>query len=61
MPGYYLYFFAPNGHITSRLDLDCATDDEAIAEAENHPDNGAKELWERGTVVHKIPAKRLEA
>ena len=61
MPAYYLYFFGTDGHIRSREDIVCGSDNEAIALADDHEDHSAKELWDRDRLIKAFAARRHEA
>lgn len=55
MPAYRFYLLNGHGHIVHRVDLDCSTDDEAIAAVEGHRRSGAMELWDGARVVRRFP------
>jgi hypothetical protein len=56
MPGYKLYFFNAEGHISHFLDLVCVDDEEAEKVAEEHPSEHLRELWDRKRKVKVFPA-----
>jgi hypothetical protein len=51
---YRLYFLDEAGRIQQGVDLECATDEEAIEVAEQHRDGHDLELWSGARVVHKF-------
>lgn len=61
MTDYRLYFIDESGHIKRVVELDCATEAEAVREAESHVGFMAMELWQRARVVTKFPAQRRDA
>ena len=55
MDGYRLYFLDGNGHIRHVVELECDSDETAIALVEQHRDGRDMELWQRGRFVGKFP------
>lgn len=55
MPDYRLYFLNLAGGIDRALDIQCQSDEEAVAFAEAHEDRRAKELWQGARYVALIP------
>lgn len=51
MHDYRVYFLAPDGHITSRVDLFCSDDEAAKERARQLVDGQVVELWQ---LDHKI-------
>jgi hypothetical protein len=56
MPRYRLYFINPGGRIEAAIDLDCQSDDQAIARSIEAADGRPMELWERDRRVKSFPA-----
>jgi hypothetical protein len=56
MPAYRLYYLNPKGGIRRAVELDCETDDAAVALVGQHVDGHAMELWDRDRVVRTFPA-----
>ncbi|MDB5440353.1 MAG: hypothetical protein JWM33_2780 [Caulobacteraceae bacterium] len=56
MPRYRLYFLNPGGRIEAVSDLDCQSDEQAIAESAEASDGRGMELWERERRVKSFPA-----
>jgi hypothetical protein len=52
-----LYFMDATGHVRRAVELEGADDDEAIALAAQYVDDEDLELWQRGRMVKKIPAR----
>lgn len=51
MPYYRLYFIDGSGHIRHAVELECADDDAARAQAMKHADGRVLELWNRDRLV----------
>ena len=51
MHDYRVYFLAPDGHITNRVDLFCSDDEAAKERAKQLVDGQVVELWQ---LDHKI-------
>jgi hypothetical protein len=55
MLDYRLYFVDPEGHIVrAPIEFDSASDEEAVAAAQQHHDGLDMELWQRRRLVAKI-------
>jgi hypothetical protein len=59
MPSYRLFYFDRNGHISGRLDMDCATDEAALARAGTHLTGPYVELWQGDRLVQSFGQMRL--
>lgn len=51
MSGYYAYFTGDDGHITSRVTILAANDEEAEERAKQLVDGHAVELWQEGRKI----------
>jgi hypothetical protein len=51
MTGYYAYFTGDDGHITNRVTILAANDEEAKERAKQLVDGHAVELWQEGRKV----------
>jgi hypothetical protein len=51
MSGYYAYFTGDDGHITNRVTILAANDEEAKERAKQLVDGRAVELWQEGRKV----------
>lgn len=51
MPEYRAFLLGPDGHITTRLELDCSTVDEAKDHARRLADGHDVELWDGGLKI----------
>ena len=49
--GYHAFVVGPDGHVTNRYDLVCATDAEAIERAKQFVDGHDIELWQQDRKV----------
>jgi hypothetical protein len=54
VPDYRLYFVDDRGHIERALELETATDEDAIAAVQQYRNGKDLELWQRARVVAKI-------
>lgn len=55
MAHYRLYFLS-NDHIRHALDLECESDEQAIAKVQEHGDGRAMELWRGLECIGRFPA-----
>ena len=51
MSGYYAYFTGDDGHITSRVTILAANDEEAKEQAKQLVDGHSVELWQEGRKI----------
>ena len=51
MQGYRLYFFDRNGHIARVVEMECASDDEAIERVREYTHAHAMELWQQARCI----------
>jgi len=50
----YRLYFLRDGHIRRAVSIRCDSDEQAIAEAEQHADGSPMELWEHARLVKKF-------
>ena len=55
MTDYRLYFRGVDGRFRSIVELDCASDEEAISAVADHAEACAMELWQRHRLVKAFP------
>jgi hypothetical protein len=58
MNGYYAYFTGDDGHITNRVTIIAANDDEAKERAKQLVDGHAVELWQEGRKIATFEPER---
>lgn len=58
MAHYKLYFLDHADHIRKAIDLECDTDEQAIAAVEDHRKTGPLELWQGARCVQRFPAAK---
>jgi len=61
MLDYRLYFIDDAGHIQGVVELECASDAEAISRAETYADGRAMELWRRERWVRRFSGDRPQS
>jgi hypothetical protein len=61
MLSYRLYFLDRGGRITSAVELECASDDDALRAVEEHLDGRPVELWQQGRKVRAFAAVKTAA
>ena len=61
MLSYRLYFLDREDRITSAVELECASDDDALRAVGTHVDGRPMELWQQGRKVCKFAAEKIAA
>lgn len=61
MNSYRLFFLDGGGHILRAVEFVCPGDEEAMAEAARHRDEGAVELWSLARKVAALPSVGKDA
>jgi hypothetical protein len=59
MLSYRLYFLGREGRITRAVELECASDDEALRAVEEHADGRPMELWQQARKVRAYVAQAM--
>jgi hypothetical protein len=54
MPLYRVYILNDAGHFASRIDLECASEQDAVKEAQQYVDGHDVELWDQNRFIAKI-------
>jgi hypothetical protein len=58
MAGYYAYIIGDDGHITHRVPIICADDEEAKRRAKRLVDGHAVELWQQARKIERFEPKK---
>jgi hypothetical protein len=59
MVGYRFFFVGSSGHVTGRIENDCAHDSAALEHAETLATNSAVEVWEAARFIARVkPANK---
>ncbi|MDB5479904.1 MAG: hypothetical protein JWO83_957 [Caulobacteraceae bacterium] len=59
MLSYRLYFLGREGRITSAVELECSSDEEALEAVEAHADGRPMELWQQARKVREFAAQKF--
>lgn len=61
MPDYRLYYLDEAGHITHALEIQCESDQDAIALVATRGQGAPMELWERGRFIKRFDGAERDA
>jgi hypothetical protein len=60
MARYRLYLLQADGHISRGVDLNCETDEQALAVAMREPHPLGRELWDGARLIAMIPGSEVK-
>ena len=58
MPGYRLYYFDAEGHISRAAEFECENDEQAVLHSQHQSDGATTELWSGARLIAKFPEQQ---